>query len=109
MDLRWLRLRRGQGKARRRRPKLSAESAPILDGPRVVIERLDSAARSREAVVALGALFEVTDVDGDGRRFEVILGHCSYADEAVVRLASELDDIDRDWQLYLSWPRSLDG
>ncbi|MBN9621927.1 MAG: hypothetical protein J0H06_03080 [Actinobacteria bacterium] len=48
------------------------------------------------------------DLDGVGKRFRVVVDDAFESDEAVVRLASQLDEIDPEWQRHLSWPRSAD-
>jgi hypothetical protein len=82
------------------------EAAPPLSGPVIVIECLDGDPRAQAIVAELCGRYEVGGLDRGGERFRVVVEDAFEPDEAVVRLASQLDEIDADWQRYLSWPRS---
>jgi hypothetical protein len=79
-----------------------------FSGPAVVVERLDDDPESGAILAQLSDRYEVGDLDGGGGRFRVVVDDAYEGDEAVVRLASQLDEIDPDWQRRLSWPRSAD-
>lgn len=72
-------------------------------GPTIVLERLDPP-RGGEIIAALGKRYAISDPDGGV--VEVLVDDAVYPDEAVVRLASIMDEIDSDWQWLLSWPRA---
>ena len=101
--MRFGRWRRGGGG---RTPSLSDAAARFREperGPTIVLERLDPP-RGGEIIAALRKRYEVTDPDGRG--VEVLVGDAVYPDEAVVRLASIMDEIDPDWQWLISWPKA---
>lgn len=63
----------------------------------------------QEDAVTLGALAqrcEVDALDEDGLRFRVVVDDAYDPDEAVVRLASILDEIDRGWEGSFDWPKA---
>lgn len=105
MDFDWLRRRRPKEPQRARRSRLSLEVTPFSD-PAVVVERLDDGPQGRAILAELSDRYEVGDLEGAAERFRVVVDDASVSDEAVVRLASQLDEIDPDWQQHLSWPRS---
>lgn len=72
-------------------------------GPTIVLERLDPP-RGGEIIAALGKRYAISDPDGGV--VEVLVGDAVYPDEAVVRLASIMDEIDPDWQWLISWPKA---
>jgi hypothetical protein len=105
MDFGWLRRRRPREPQRAPRPRPSLEVTPF-SGPAVVIERLDDGPDGRVILAELSDRYEVGDLGGTAERFRVVVDDAVESDEAVVRLASQLDEIDPDWQRHLSWPRS---
>ncbi|MEZ5077152.1 MAG: hypothetical protein R2725_06905 [Solirubrobacterales bacterium] len=68
-----------------------------------MLERLDPQ-RGGEIIAALGKRYAITDPDGGV--VEVVVDDAVYPDEAVVRLASLMDEIDGDWQSRISWPKA---
>ena len=108
MDFDWLRRRRPSRRQHVRRPRPVREVKPSLSGTPVVVERLDEEPQGRAIIAELSDRYEVGDLDGAGRRFRVVVDDAFESDEAVVRLASKLDEIDPGWQRHLSWPRSAD-
>jgi hypothetical protein len=108
MDFDWLRRRHPSKPQHVRRPQPILEVKPSFSGPPVVVERLDDDPQGRAIIAELGDRYEVADLDGVGKRFRVVVEDAFESDEAVVRLASQLDEIDPEWQRYLSWPRSAD-
>lgn len=72
-------------------------------GPTILLERLDPP-RGGEIIAALGERYEVTDPETGV--VEVLVDDAVYPDEAVVRLASIMDEIDADWQWLISWPKA---
>jgi hypothetical protein len=106
MDFDWLRRRRPRKPQPARRPRPSLEVTPPFSGPAVVVERLDDGPNGSAILSGLSDRYEVGDLDGTAERFRVVVDDAFESDEAVVRLASQLDEIDPDWQRHLSWPRS---
>lgn len=101
--MRFGRWRRGGGG---RTPSLSDAAARFREperGPTIVLERLDPP-RGGEIIAALGKRYAISDPDGGV--VEVLVDDAVYPDEAVVRLASIMDEIDPDWQRLISWPRA---
>lgn len=105
MELGWFR-RRGRGRPAPRRPRLAADPVPVMAGPTIFIERLDRDPKGDEIIASLGGKYELRDPAGDGQRFEIVVNDTSFADEAVVHLACQLDQIDQDWEHHWSWPRA---
>ncbi len=105
MGLGWFRRRRSAASAPRR-PRLAADPVPVMAGPTVLIERLDEDPVGNEIMASLGERYELLDRAGDGRRLEIVVDDTSYADEAVVHLACQLDQIDHEWERHWSWPRA---
>lgn len=62
-------------------------------------------AQCRAIVAELSERYDVAELDA-GRSVQVVVEDAFEQDEAVVQLASQFDEIDVDWQRYLSWPRS---
>lgn len=106
MDLGWLRRRRVKAPEAVCRQKPEAESAPIIADPTVLVERLDDDPKADAIITELGKCYEIIDLNSSGGSFKVVIDDAFEQDEAIVRLASALDDIDLDWQRHLSWPRS---
>ena len=104
----WLGRRRRRKSRDPRRPRPLLETVTPFSGPAVVVERLDDDPESGAIVAHLSDRYEVGDLDGGARRFRIVVDDAYESDEAVVRLASQLDEIDPDWQRRLSWPRSAD-
>lgn len=76
-------------------------------GQRVLLERLEGQGGETEVLTVLAEHYEVTAAPGgEGRRFEVFVDDAIDPDEAVVRLASVLDAIDREWEQRFAWPRA---
>ena len=73
-------------------------------GPRLLLECLDSA-EGAQILAALTERYEITALGEESRRFQVTVDDAVYPDEAVVRLASVLDELDREWQQHLGWPK----
>ncbi len=101
-------MRFGRWRRRGGRPKPGASDAAERfrepeRGPTILLERLDPP-RGGEIIAALAERYEVTDRDGG--IVEVLVDNAVYSDEAVVRLASIMDEIDADWQWQISWPRA---
>lgn len=55
---------------------------------------------------ALEQRCEVNALDKDGLRFRVMVDDVYDPDEAVARLASILDEIDRGWEGRFDWPKA---
>lgn len=108
MDFDWLRRRRPSKPPHVRRLRPILEVKPSFSGPAVVVERLDEDPQGRAIIAELSDRYVVGDLDGVGKRFRVVVDDAFESDEAVVRLASQLDEIDPEWQRHLSWPRSAD-
>lgn len=103
------------GRRLRRREPVTPDEASVAEategsqperGPRVLLESSDGGRRSLEIVGALAKRYEITPFGEGGQCFEVTVDDAVFSDEAVVRLASVLDQIDRDWQLYVEWPKA---
>lgn len=105
MGFQWLR-RRARKPEAIRRPKPEAEAVRPPEGPAVVVERLDEDPQGAVIIAELGDRYEISGLDAAGRRLQVVVDDAFEQDEAIVRLASQLDEIDLGWQRHLSWPRS---
>lgn len=80
------------------RERLSQASCGVL------VRRLD---RSREGEVLLYAIAQchgLECVDEEAQEFRVKVVGAPDPDEAIVRLVSNLDQMDADWRQLLSWP-----
>ena len=62
--------------------------------------------REAEILAALSERYEIRALSEESCTFQVTVDDALYPDEAVVRLASVLDKIDRDWQKHLGWPKA---
>ena len=109
MTPRWHRLRSRRSSAKaagQPADALRAERPEPERGPRLLIECRDSDAEGAEILAALIERYEIEALSEEGRTFRVTVDDALYPDEAVVRLASVLDEIDRDWQQHLGWPKA---
>lgn len=104
MNFKWRRRRPGMKRQQARGPRPFVEATPPPSGPAVVVERLDDGPEGRAIVADLSDRYEVGALDDAGRRFLVVVDDAFEGDEAVVRLAAQLDEIHRDWQRRLAWP-----
>lgn len=99
MSPRWLRHRRREKPSRPSEPSSAAGPSPER-GPHLVVERLDEDGTA--ILASLSNRYELEALDGGGCRFGVFVDEASFPHEAVVRMASQLDEIDPAWQLHLS-------
>ncbi len=106
---RWPRIRRNArhhpNAAKQPKGETSTERPPAERGPRVLLECLDGEAEGTEILAVLGKRYEVTALGNESRQFEVLIDDAVFPDEAVVRLASVLDEIDHDWVRHIRWPK----
>jgi len=98
-------LRRGFSVGRRN--PTSRYERPTVDGCSVLLQRLDAQAGS-EVIEALAERYRVAVVDEEGLLYRVDIEDARFTDEAVVRLASSLDEIDASWESGFAWPRRID-
>jgi hypothetical protein len=68
---------------------------------RVRVEPLEARPEAEQIIRAIGDHYEVVR---RGEVAEVIVDDVRFPDEAVVRLALLMDDIEPDWQRVISWP-----
>lgn len=96
---------------RRRRQQDKAKN-PIPDktrvqstkrGLRVLLQPLSDGREAERIIKVIGDQYEVAR---RGEVVEVIVDDVRFPDEAVVRLALLMDDIEPDWQSVISWPRT---
>lgn len=91
-----------------RRIAASDYKRPSVDGCPVLLQRLDAEGGSK-VVEALAERYEVVGVEGeDELLYRVEVDDARFPDEAVVRLACLLDEIDPGWQSRFAWPKQLD-
>jgi hypothetical protein len=98
MSRRWLRRRstkRPSSQLERRSP----------GGCGVLLQVLDQGPAAIAGLKALAQRYELAALDEDESLFRVAIADSRFPQEAVVKLASTLDEIDRDWQDYLGWPQ----
>lgn len=72
-------------------------------GLRVLLQLLSDGSEAEQIIKVIGDQYEVVR---NGDVVEVIVDDVRFPDEAVVRLALLLDDIEPDWQSVISWPRT---
>ena len=119
---RWPRIRRNArhhpNAAEQPKGETSTERPPPERGPRVLLECLNGEAEGTEILAVLGKRYEVTALGNESRQFGVLFDYdgtlvplaphpsdAVFPDEAVVRLASVLDEIDHDWVRHIRWPK----
>lgn len=78
---------------------------PSLDGCLLYMQRRDGSQEGADVIDALSERYETESVGEAGHLLRVTVDDARFPDEAVVRLASVLDEIDRDWASRLSWPK----
>lgn len=78
-----------------------------VDGCPVLLQRLDTAQTGNGVIEALSERYEVEAIDQAHLRFRVAVDDARFPDEAVVRLACVLDEIDPDWQERFAWPKAV--
>jgi hypothetical protein len=78
-----------------------------LEGCAVLLRRLDQGGEGEDLLGALESRYELRVLDLERLRFRVTVDEARFPDEAVVRLASELDEIDPGWQDHLAWPTAM--
>jgi hypothetical protein len=76
-----------------------------VDGCRVILRQLDTAQTGSEVIEALSERYEVEALDPAQLLLRVKVNDARFVDEAVVRLACVLDEIDPDWQERFAWPK----
>jgi hypothetical protein len=76
------------------------------EGCAVVLRQLDTAQREDKVIEALGARYEIEALDQEQRQFRVVVDDTRFPDEAVVRLAGVLDEIEADWPERFAWPKA---
>jgi hypothetical protein len=69
----------------------------------VLLQLLSEGSEAEQIIKVIGDQYEVVR---NGDVVEVIVDDVRFPDEAVVRLALLLDDIEPDWQSVISWPRT---
>jgi hypothetical protein len=69
----------------------------------VLLQLLSDGSEAEQIIKVIGDQYEVVR---NGDVVEVIVDDVRFPDEAVVRLALLLDDIEPDWQSVISWPRT---
>lgn len=106
---RWPRIRRNArhrpNAAEQPKGETSTEHPAPERGPRVLLECLNDEAGGAEILAVIGRRYEITALGNESRQFEVLIDDAVFPDEAVVRLASVLDEIDHDWVRHIRWPK----
>ncbi|MFN8142407.1 MAG: hypothetical protein U0R29_08770 [Solirubrobacterales bacterium] len=69
----------------------------------MLLQLLSDGSEAEQIIKVIGDQYEVVR---NGDVVEVIVDDVRFPDEAVVRLALLLDDIEPDWQSVISWPRT---
>jgi len=100
MSPRWLRCSRDSATA-------SGNDEPQSTGCPVFLERQEATERGDKMVEALADRYSVESLDQAGLQFQVMVEDARFPHEAVVRLASVLDEIDPDWAGFFAWPTSM--
>lgn len=101
---RWRRRRSRTGEPPERVASPPEVGAPER-GTKVYLESRDDEAEAAKILIALGELYEVAGL-GETSTCEVTVDDALFADEAVVKVATALDAINRDWEEHLSWPKA---
>ena len=99
----WLRRRRSL-----RRAASGPERRSSLVGYALLLRRTATEQEGAEILSSLRERYEVSPADEDGHRHRVVVDDAYDPDEAVVRLASVLDEIDRGWEDRLGWPEAIE-
>jgi hypothetical protein len=79
-----------------------------LAGCAVFLRRFDQGREGDDLLGAVERRHELRALDQERLRFRVTVDEARFPDEAVVRLACELDEIDPGWQDHLAWPTAID-
>ena len=72
----------------------------------VLLERQEATERGDKTIEALAERYSVESLE-PGLQFQVMVEDARFPHEAVVRLASVLDEIDPDWPECFAWPTSM--
>jgi len=80
-----------------------------VDGCPVVLQRLDTAQPEDKVIEVLTKRYEVEALDQAQLQYRIVVDDARFADEAVVRLACLLDEIDPNWQENFVWPKANSG
>lgn len=101
------------GWLRRRRRESGRGGGPVAGRPSLVgyellLRRSDTDGQDgAETLSALAKRYEVSLANEDGLQYRVVIDDAYDPDEAVVRLASVLDEIDRGWEDRFGWPEAV--
>jgi hypothetical protein len=79
-----------------------------VDGCAVVLQQLDTAQGGDGVIEVLSERYEVEVLDEAQLLHRIVIDDARFPDEAVVRLASSLDEIDPNWQECFAWPQAMD-
>ena len=99
---------------RRRRRESGRAGGPVAGRPSLVgyallLRRSDAEDQDgAETLSALAKRYEVSLAEEDGLKYRVVIDDAYDPDEAVVRLATVLDEIDQGWESRFEWPRAIE-
>lgn len=96
----WLRRR-----SRRTQRGPVQQERPSLNGCPLLLRRLDDSQEGALTLDVLSKRYEVEALDSAAQLFRVDVDDARFPDEAVVRLASALDELDRNWGERFAWPK----
>jgi hypothetical protein len=100
MSPRWFRRSRDRATA-------SENDEPRSTGCAVLLERQEATERGDKTIEALVDRYSVETLDEARLQYRVMVDDARFPHEAVVRLATVLDEIDPDWPGCFSWPMSM--
>ena len=100
MSPRWFRRSRHSATA-------SENDEPQSTGCPVLLERQEATERGDKTIEALAERYSVETLDEARLQYRVMVDDARFPHEAVVRLASVLDEIDNDWPECFGWPTSM--
>jgi hypothetical protein len=98
----WLRRRRASS-----RGAGAGHKRHSLIGHALLLRRSDTDQEGAEILSALAKRYEVSPANENCLQYRVVIDDAYDPDEAVVRLASVLDEIDRDWEDRFGWPEAV--
>jgi hypothetical protein len=78
-----------------------------LEGCPVLLERQEVTEPGDELIEALTNHYAVESLGEARLQFRVVVDDARFPHEAVVRLASVLDEVDPDWPGCFAWPTSM--
>ena len=87
------------------RSATSRSERPLLNGCSVLLQQIDPDQGPAQVIELLTERYETLALDQQGL-YRVTVDDARFPDEAVVRLASVLDELDSGWSESFAWPKA---